>query len=145
MKIFNKKAGFDYQLSDERLEAGISLKGMEARALREGHGNISQSHVRILGKEAFLVNANVPAKGVQNYNPTRIRKLLLRRQQIIALMTKMKQEKLAIVPVKLYNKGRLIKIEIALGKPKRKFQKKESIKKRDIEREVAQEIKNKGT
>jgi len=145
MRIFNKKAGFEYHLTSERFEAGLSLKGMEAKALREGHGDISQSHVRVLDGEAFLINANIPVNGARNYNSTRVRKLLLHKNQIVTLLTKMKQEKFAIVPVKLYNKGRLIKLEIALGKSKRKFQKKESIKKRDIEREISQEMKSKGT
>jgi SsrA-binding protein len=145
MKIFNKRAGFEYQLTDEKFEAGLELLGMEARAFREGHGDISQSHIRILDSEAYLINADIPVKGARNYNSTRIRKLLLHKRQIVSLITKVKQEKFAIVPTKLYNKGRLVKVEIVLGRPKREFQKKETIKKRDIEREISQEMKSKGT
>ena len=142
MKIFNKKARFEYELSAERVEAGISLRGSEAKSIREGRGDLSQSHARILNGEAFLINANIPAPGIQNYDSTRIRKLLLHKSQIISLETKMKQQRLQIVPIKLYNKGRLVKLELALGKPKRKFEKKEVIKRKDIEREIAQGFKN---
>ncbi len=143
MQILNKKANFEYELTPERLEAGLSLRGSEAKSIREGRGDLSQSHARILGGEAFLVNANIPAPGIQNYNPTRIRKLLLHKNQIIALETKMKQLRLQIVPIKMYNKGRLVKLELALGKPKRQFEKKESIKKHDIERDVEKEFRGK--
>ncbi len=143
MQIFNKKASFEYELTPERIEAGLSLRGSEAKSIREGRGDLSQSHTRILGGEAFLVNANIPAPGIQNYNPTRIRKLLLHKNQIVSLETKMKQLRLQIVPIKLYNKGRLVKLEVALGKPKRKFEKKEAIKKHDIERDVEKEFRGK--
>ncbi len=142
MKILNRKAGFDYLLSDERLEAGLSLKGIEAKSLREGRGDISQSFVKIIDNEIYLINANIPVPDSQTSDPTRSRKLLLHGSEIVSLLTKSKQQKLAIVPLKLYNKGRLIKIELALGKPKRNFEKKESIKRKDIERDMAQEYKN---
>jgi len=143
MKIFNKKARFEYDLEQDRIEAGISLRGAEAKSIREGRGDLSQSHARIINGEAYLINANIPAPGIQNYDATRIRKLLLHKNQIISLETKMKQQRLQIVPIKLYNKGHLIKLELALGKPKRKFEKKNLIKKRDIEREIAQQVRGK--
>mgnify|MGYP000389186248 CR=1 FL=1 len=142
MKIFNKRAGFDYQLTGEKVEAGISLLGSEAKFLREGRGDLSQAFVKIIGGEAYLVNANIPAAGIQNYDATRSRKLLLHKKQILALSTKAKRQKLQLVPVSLYTKGRLIKLELVLGKPKRKFEKKEAVKRRDIEKELARELKN---
>jgi SsrA-binding protein len=142
MKIFNKKARFEYELTGEGVEAGIALLGAEAKSIREGRADISQSAVRILGNEAYLINANIPAVGVQKYDSTRIRKLLLHKGEILSLTTKMKQKKLQIVPVRVYNKGRLIKLYLELGKPKRKFEKKEALKRRDINRDIEKELKS---
>lgn len=142
MKIFNKRARFEYELTGEKVEAGLSLRGAEAKAIRENRADLSQSHVRIMGTEAFLINANIPVPGMQNYNPTAIRKLLLHKGEILSLVTKSKQKKLQIVPIVMYNKGRLIKLELELGKPKRKFEKKETLKKSDIKRDVELEFKN---
>ena len=141
MRIFNKKARFEYELTPEKVEAGVSLLGAEAKALRDGRGDLSQSFAKVINGEVFLVNANIPAQGIQNYDSTRSRKLLLHRNEILSLLTKAKQQKLQFVPTKLYNKGRLIKVELVLGKPKRKFEKKEAIKRRDINREIAKELK----
>lgn len=142
MRIFNKRANYEYKLAGDKVEAGISLLGAEAKALRTGRGDISQAHVRILNGEAYLVNANIPAQGLAKYNPTRMRKLLLHRDEIISIATKMKQQKLTLVPISLYNKRRLIKVTLTLGKPKRKFEKKESIKRKDLERELQEALKS---
>jgi SsrA-binding protein len=141
MKLFNKRAKFEYELTGEGIEAGISLKGVEAKAIREGHGDLSQSFVKIIGNEAFLVNANIPAQGLEKYDSTRTRKLLLHHKEILSLVTKTKQKKLQIVPIRVYNKGRLIKLYLELGKPKRKFEKRESIKLHDITRDLERELK----
>lgn len=125
------------------MESGISLLGAEAKALREGHGDLSQAHARIMDGEAFLINANIPAKGITGYNPTRMRKLLLHKNETLSLVTKMKQQKLNLVPLILYTKGRLVKLSLALGKPKRKFEKREAIKEKDIKRELEKELKGK--
>ena len=145
MQIFNKRSKFDYELTGEGVEAGISLLGVEAKSVREGRVDISQSSVRILNGEAYLVNANIPASGIQKYNATRSRKLLLHRKEILSLVTKMKQKKLQIVPVRVYNKGRLIKLYLELGKAKRKFEKKEAIKRKDIQRDIEKEFREKGS
>lgn len=142
MKIFNKKARFEYQLTGEGVEAGLSLKGAEAKSLREGRGDISQAFVKILGNEAYLVNANIPAQGLANYDSTRSRKLLMHKKEILSLLTKMKGKNLQIVPVRVYNKGRLIKLYCELGKSKRKFEKKEAIKRKDIQREIQESLKS---
>jgi len=141
MRIFNKRARFEYELSGEGVEAGISLKGAEAKSIREGRGDLSQSFAKIIGNEIFLVNANIPAQGLANYDSTRTRKLLLHHQEILSLATKMKQKKLQIVPIRMYNKRRLIKVYLELGKPKRKFEKKEAIKRHDIDRDIQKEFK----
>ncbi len=142
MRLFNKKARFEYELTGEGVEAGLSLKGAEAKSIREGRGDLSQSFAKIMGSEIYLVNANIPAQGIEKHDSTRTRKLLLHRKEILSLATKMKQKKLQIVPIRLYNKGRLIKLYLELGKPKRQFEKKESIKQKDIQRDIETELKN---
>jgi len=141
MNIINKKARFSYKLEGDRLEAGISLSGGEAKAVRTGHADLSQSVARVLNGELYLVNANIPVVGAKNYTSTRTRRLLLHKAEILALSTKAKQQKLTFVPMKLYTKGHLIKLELVLGKPKAKFEKKEAIKRKDIQRELERELK----
>lgn len=140
MKIINKKAKFNYTLY-ETIEVGIVLNGGEAKALRTTGGNLSDSYVKIINKELYLVNANIPVKGKKDYNPTRSRKLLIHKKELVSIETKIKAKKLTLVPTKVYNKGRLVKVEVALAKSKRKFEKRESIKKKDIEREIERELR----
>ncbi len=140
MRVTNKRARYNYRLFD-KYEAGVSLTGVEVKAIRDGRANISSAYAKIINSEIYLVNANIQAKGVKDYNPLRTRKLLLNKAEIISIQTKIKQKKLTLVPTKLYTRGRLIKIEVALAKTKRKFEKKEAIKKKDIEREIAKELK----
>lgn len=142
MRLFNKRARFEYELTGEGVEAGISLKGVEAKSVREGRADISQAAVRVLDGEAYLINANIPATGLAKYEPTRMRKLLMHKKEILSLVTKSKQKKLQIVPLSVYNKGRLIKVYLELGKAKRKFEKKEAIKRHDINRDIQKEFKN---
>src|SRR3989304_2223070 len=148
MRILNKKARFNYNLL-EKFEAGISLIGAEAKALRIRGADLSSSFAKIIEDEVYLVNVNIPVEGKKDYNPTRSRKLLLHKDQIISLQSKIKAKKLTLVPTKIYNKrsarpgghkSRLVKVEIALAKSKRKFEKKEAIKKKDIEREIEREL-----
>lgn len=140
MKIVNKKARFNYQI-EEKFEAGIVLTGGEARAIRTGHINLSNSYAKILNGEAFLINAVVPITGAKDYNQSRTRKLLLNKKEILALEAKIKTRKLTLVPTGVYTKARLIKVEIALAKSKRKFEKKKSLKEKDIERDTERELK----
>jgi len=143
MRIFNKRAKFDYNLEKERIETGVVLSGGEAKAVRTGHLDLSQSHARVVNGEIFLINANIPIQSAAKYDSTRMRKLLLHKREIISLSTKMKQQKLTLVPVKMYTKGHLVKCELALGKSKRKFEKKEAIKRKDIERDIEKEFRGK--
>ncbi|MCK4588460.1 SsrA-binding protein SmpB [Candidatus Woesebacteria bacterium] len=140
MRVTNRRARYNYRLFD-KYEAGVSLTGAEVKAIRNGRANISSAYAKIINSEVYLVNANIQVKGVKDYDPLRTRKLLLNKAEIISIQTKIKQKKLTLVPTKLYTRGRLIKIEIALAKTKRKFEKKEAIKKKDIEREIAKELK----
>ena len=141
MKIINKRASFNYTI-EEKIEAGIVLTGGEARAIRTGHINLSNSYAKVIGNEVYLVNADVPIAGAKNYEATHMRKLLLNRREIIDLAVKMKQKKLTLVPTKAYTKGGRVKIELGLAKSKREFEKKESIKKKDIQRDLQKELKN---
>lgn len=143
MQVINKKAKFNYNLF-ERIEAGIVLSGSEAKAVRTGRTDLSNSYAKIINGEVFLINVNIAIEGKKDYTPTRTRKLLLHKDQIIFLQSKIKAKNLTLVPVRMYNSKRIFKIELALASPKRKFDKKDAIKKRDIEREIAQELKNIG-
>lgn len=142
MKITNKRAFFDYRIL-EKLEAGINLYGSEVKAVRLGHADLNASHVKIMGNEAYLINAKIfPYKysSPENYDEKRTRKLLLHKKEIIALKTKIDSQKLTLVPISMYTAKNFIKVEIALGKGKKEYDKKEAIKKRDIQREVEQEL-----
>ena len=142
MAILNKKAGFEYFLY-ERFEAGISLIGGEVRSVRKNNVDLSNAYAKFIENELFLVNANIPIEGKKDYVPTRSRKLLLHKSELISITSKLKAKKLTLVPVKMYNKGRLIKVELALAKSKRSFEKRDSIKKKDIERDLAEQFADK--
>lgn len=138
MKIFNKKVNFDYELFD-RLEAGVVLSGAEVKSLFLEQATLDQAYIKTIGNELFLINAHIhPYKfaDVEKIDPKRTRKLLLHKKELLALQNKMKQKNLILVPVSWYNKGRQIKLEIALAKGKKKWEKKEAIKKKDLEREA---------
>lgn len=142
MKIFNKRARFDYEIK-ETFEAGITLYGAEVRAIRLSLVDITGSHIRITGNEAFLIGAKIyPYKYARpdQYIENRTRKLLLHKKQIISLKSKIDGLGLSLVPISLYDKNHLIKVEIGLGKGKKKYQKRETIKKRDIQRDIEREL-----
>lgn len=145
MKIINRRAFYDYQIL-ERFEAGINLYGAEVKAVRLGHADLTGSFVKIIGREAYLVNAKIfPYQYArpEGYDERRTRKLLLHKKEIIALRSKTEGANLSIVPLSLYTTKGFIKVELALGKGKKKFEKKEAIKTKDIEREIEQELANK--
>lgn len=132
MKVDNLKARYNYQLF-ESFEAGIALLGWEASAIRHKDVSLASSHVKAVGGELFLVGMIVSPLSA-TIDASRSRKLLLHKREIIALITKMKSKKLIIVPISVYTKGRRVKLRIALAKAKREFEKRETIKKRDLER-----------
>ncbi len=142
MKISNKKAFFNYELTD-RFEAGINLYGHEVKSIRLGKADLSSSFVRIIGSEAYLVNAKIfpyqPGQ-VEGYDEHRTRKLLLHKKEIITLKSRVEGANLTLVPVSMYLKNGFVKLEIALGKGKKQFDKRQSIKKKDIERNLEQEL-----
>jgi SsrA-binding protein len=142
MKITNRRSHFDYELSDT-LEAGINLFGSEVKAVRLGRADLTGSYVKIIGNEIYLVNATISpyqSGQIEGYDEKRTRKLLLHKKEILALKSRMQSANLNLVPVSMYFKNEFIKIEIALGKGKKKFEKRESIKKKDIQRHIEHEI-----
>jgi SsrA-binding protein len=142
MKVTNKKAFFDYQIL-ETFEAGINLYGSEVKAVRLGRADLTGSFVRIIGNEAYLVNANISpyqSGQIENYDAQRSRKLLLHKKELISLRSKADGAGLALVPVSLYFKHGFIKLEIGLGKGKKQYDKRETIKKRDIQRDLEQDL-----
>jgi len=143
MKITNRRAFYDYRIL-ERFEAGISLNGAEVKAVRLNHADLSGSFVRIIGSEAYLVNAKIflyQYARPEGYDERRTRKLLLHKKEIIALKSKTEGSNLTIVPLSLYTLKHLVKAELALAKGKKQFDKKEAIKKKDVQRELEEELK----
>lgn len=141
MKVFNKRASFDYELQD-RFEAGINLSGSEVKAVKLGHADLTGSHVRITSSQAYLINAQIfPYKYArpEGYDERRTRKLLLHKSEILSLKSKMDGQNLTIVPVSMYTTHNLIKLELALAKGKKQYQKKEAKKKKDLDRELERE------
>lgn len=141
----NKKASFNYEFLEE-LEAGIELLGNEVRAVRTGHASLEGSHGTIRGGEAFLVGATIPPYQPNNtpkgYEPMRNRRLLLTKKELSRLAGLEKQKGLTIVPISLYNKGRKIKVRLAVARGKKKFDKRESIKRRESERDVQRTLRD---
>ena len=140
----NKKFYIQYEALEE-YEAGIELLGLEVKSIKAGHMNLEGARVLVRGGEAFLVGATVPPYQVNNspadYDPTRVRRLLLTRKQIIELYDQGEQRGLTIVPISVYNKNNLIKLKIAVARGKKKYDKRQDIKKRDIEREIGRTLK----
>ena len=140
----NRKAYFNYEIL-EKYEAGIELLGVEVKSVRGGRMSLEGAFVIVRGGEAYLINANIPPYQPKNtpkdYGPLRNRRLLLTKKEIAELAGSEKNKSLTIVPVLVYNKNRKIKVEIALVKGKKKFDKRETIKKRDTDREIRREIK----
>ena len=142
----NKKAYFNYEIL-EKLIAGISLIGQEVKSIKSGRISLKATYVVLRNEEAFLIGANIPPYQPKNapkdYNPERSRKLLLKKSEIKYLIGKTKQKGLTIVPLRVYNIRGKIKIEIGLVKGKKKFDKREIIKKREGEREIRRILKEK--
>ena len=121
--------------------------GAEVKAIRAGSANISSAFVKFIAGEVFLINANITVDGSaaqagkKDYNPTRPRKLLLHKRENTKIQSKIKAKRLTLVPTRLYTKGPLIKLEFAIGKSKKTYQKRESIKKKDIERDIERELR----
>lgn len=143
MVIENRKAKFDYFIEDT-YEAGIVLKGTEIKSIREGKCNLKDSYAIIKNNEVFLLNTHISSydKGnLFNHEETRTRKLLLNKKEILKLRTKIDIEGYTLIPLKVYFKKGLAKILIGVAKGKKDYDKRESIKKKDIEREIRKNAK----
>ena len=135
----NRKASFNYFLK-EFFEAGIVLMGSEVKSLRDGKANISESYAFDMDGEIFLINSHIPSYKQSSYNdhdPKRNRKLLLNRKEINKLMGRINREGLTLIPTKLYFKKGKAKIEIAVAKGKKQYDKRETKKRKDWNREKA--------
>jgi len=139
----NRKAYHNYLIQDT-VEAGIVLTGSEIKSIRAGRVSLGDAYVRPEAGELWLLNAHIPryeASSYLSHEPTRPRKLLLHGKQIDALTTKVLEKGLTLVPLRLYIKGNLAKVEVALAKGKKLYDKRESIIRRETEREIEQAIK----
>ncbi|MBU0648086.1 SsrA-binding protein SmpB [Patescibacteria group bacterium] len=135
----NKKARHDYTILDT-LVAGIALLGHEVKSIREGKISIKEAHARIINNEAFLLNANITKYKQHtdaNYDPIRTRKLLLNRREINKLLGKLKEKGLALAPLSIFiQNNKLVKVELGIGKGKKQYDKREKIKKKDLDRKM---------
>ena len=142
--IDNKKAYFDYDIT-QKYEAGIELLGFEVKSIKGGRAILAGSYGVVRGGEVYLMNMQIPPYQVGNtpidYDTTRTRKLLLSKKQIKELVDMDSKKGLTLVPMSLYSKGRLIKVELAVVKGKKNYDKRETIKKRDTDREISREYK----
>lgn len=143
----NKKAYFSYTIL-EKYDAGISLIGQEVKSIKQGHINLMGSYVVIRGNEAFLLGANVPPYQPKNapsdYDPQRTRKLLLTKEELKHLIGKTKEKGLTLVPLKVYTLKGNIKLEFGVARGKGKKDKRETIKRRETEREMKREMNLRG-
>lgn len=142
--IRNKKAGFNYEILEE-YEAGIELLGHEVKSIREKKGSLEGARVTVRGGEAYLLGSSITpyqqANITPEYDAERKRRLLLGKNELLKLSKAEDTKGLTIVPISLYNKGQKIKVRIAIGRGKKQFDKRETIKKRDTDRELRREFK----
>jgi len=139
INIVNKKAGFEYILL-QKYTAGMQLTGTEVKSIRLGNANLNDAFCFFKGDELFIRGLNIGTfkQGSHfNHEPTRIRKLLLRKKELVKIKVKGTEKGIAIVPIRIFETDRgFLKIEIALGQGKKAFDKRESIKERDVERNL---------
>lgn len=144
MEIQNRKVNFDYEIIDT-FETGIVLTGTEIKSIRLGKCNLKDSYAIIKNNEVFILNMHISQyeQGNRfNHEETRTRKLLMHKKEILKLRDKIEIDGFTLVPIKLYFKGSKAKLLIGLAKGKKNYDKRESIKKKDIERQLAKDLKN---
>ncbi|MFA4830221.1 MAG: SsrA-binding protein SmpB [Thermodesulfovibrionales bacterium] len=142
----NRKAYHDYHI-EETIEAGIALLGTEVKSLRDGKGNLKDSYVLVKDNEVFLLNCHISPYShgnITNHEPLRTRKLLLHRKEIERLRGKVAQKGYTLIPLKVYFKGSMAKVEVGFAKGKQVFEKRDKIKEREAKREIARAIRNRG-
>ena len=139
MEVINREARFNYFIQEET-ECGIVLTGTEIKAIREGKVNLKDSYAKIRNNEVYLLNTHISEYkegNIFNHNPRRTRKLLLHKREILKLRDKVEQEGLTLVPLKLYMQKNKVKILLGLCKGKKNFDKRETMKERDLKREAS--------
>lgn len=140
----SKKARYDYEIL-ETLEAGIELLGMEVKSIKTHGAKLEGAYVTIRGGEAYMMQMSVPAYQPSNtppdYDPLRIRRLLLTKKEIRKLADIEAGKGLTIVPLKVYNKGKKVKVSLGIARGKKQFDKRESIKKRETDRHIQRTLK----
>lgn len=140
--ISNRRARHDYEL-DGSLVVGLQLSGAETKSLRMGHGHLRGAYVTLKGSELFLINATIAGTSgipINESDQTRARKILAKRREIEALIA-VKQQGKTIVPLEILTGGRYIKLRISVGRGKKRYDKRQTLKQRDQDREIAQSIK----
>lgn len=145
MKVINKKAYFNYEILD-KLEAGMVLSGMEVKSIKSCRLKLEEAYVKNINSELWLVNAHIPPyqfADARDYQPDRSRKLLLHRKEILSLQKKIEGRNLTLVPLSCYNKGQKIKLMIGIGRGKKQWEKREQIKRRDVDRETERTLRRK--
>jgi SsrA-binding protein len=140
----NREAKFNYELL-ESYEAGLALYGHEVKSIKNGHMSIKGAFITLKGQELFLTNALVPlykhAGTVPDYDPSRSRKLLVKRSEIRSIIGKKQQSGLTLIPIRVYTRGKLIKLEFAIARGKAKHDKRTTIKKRETDRSIARALR----
>ena len=142
--VKNKKASYEYELG-KKYQAGIVLSGAAVKSLRLKHASLNGSYIKALGNELFLINAQINPYSFANnedYDPKKSRKLLLKKREIQNLIENSQQKGNAIVPISIELVGNKIKVSLAIGKGKKEFEKRATIKKRDLKRELSKEVKS---
>lgn len=141
--IRNKKAKLDYEII-KSFDAGLELLGPEVKALRNHQGSLEGAHATVRGGEAYLINMHIPPYQIKNtapdYDPYRTRRLLLTKEEIEEMAHSEAQKGLTLVPFSVYNRGRKIKIEINIVRGRKKYDKRDVLKKRDTERELRRDV-----
>lgn len=143
--VSNKKARAEYAIS-KTFTAGIILSGAEVKSLRLKQASLKGSYVKVVGGELFLLHAQISpykfADTRREYDPKRTRKLLVKKRELLDLQALIEQKKVSLVPLSIDLHGKYIKVTVGIGKGLKKFEKKERIKKRDQDRDIAREVKN---
>ena len=144
--IENRKVRHDFEIL-ERFEAGLELSGAEVKSIRGSQGSLDGAYVIVRGNEAYLVNMHIPPYQAKNtpedYDPLRARRLLLSRKEIETLAQNEKEKGLTIVPESVYNKKRYLKVSIAIARGKKKADKRETLKKREADRDIQRALREK--
>ncbi|MBL1434232.1 SsrA-binding protein SmpB [Candidatus Wolfebacteria bacterium] len=142
--VKNKKAHFDFEILEE-IEAGVELLGTEVKALKSNLGSLVGARVVVRGGEALLIGATIPSyqpnNTPENYDPERTRRLLLSKKQVLEVQSAEESDGLTTIPLSWYNKGRLVKLSIGIGRGKKKADKRQKIKARDIARDIGRALK----